>query len=182
MTETYELASRTSVTYKTGEKYKESLINFAGDRQAVRADTIAFFGLDPEACETMTDFEIRQAADAIAQAVVAVTNKLEGKVAPKTAPAASAESASVATDGIPAAVHEAMKNGDPWVQAGEAEATPAKPEAPAPTALEVMLDTVNAQTSVKDLQKVWAENKALFEDADLMAAYKTKGKALQAAA
>lgn len=179
MTETYELASRTSVTYKTGEKYKESLINFSGDRQAVRADQIAYFGLDPEECESMTDFEVRQAADAIAQAVVAVTNKLAGKIAPKVAP--STESASVATPGIPAAVHEAMKNGDPWEQAGET--TAAKVEAPAPSPLEVMLDTVNAQVEVKQLQLVWAQNKALFnENPELMAAYKAKGKSLQAAA
>ncbi len=179
MAETYDLESRTSVTFKTGEKYKESLINFSGARQQVRADIIAYFGLKPSECDGLTDFEIRQAADRIAQAVVTVTNKL-GAAIVKDEPASAQP-----RDQIPAAVHEAMKDGDPWAQAEGGSSAPAKAEEPAPDPdpVAVMIDTINAQTSVKAIQVVWAENKALFnQHPEIMAAYKAKGKALQAAA
>jgi hypothetical protein len=175
--------SRTSVTFKTGEKYKESLINFSGAREQVRADVIAFFGLVPSECDGRTDYEVRLMADSIAQSVAVVQNKLGAVLATKSEVAAGNAQAQP-RDQIPQAVHDAMANGDPWKQAGEADTTAAaKPEAPAPSPVEVMLDTVDAQVEVKALQLVWAQNKQLFKDHDeLMAAYKAKGKSLQAAA
>ncbi|MBB5833398.1 hypothetical protein [Kribbella italica] len=180
-----ELTSRTSVTYKTGEKYKESLINFSGEREAVRADQIAYFGLKPSECDGRTDFEIRLMCDAVAQAVTTVQNKLGAVLATKSEEtAANAAASTQPRDQIPAAVHEAMKDGDPW-KAAEGASSPAKAEAadPTPNPVDVMIDTVNSQTSVKALQLVWAENKVLFDaNPEIMAAYKAKGKSLQAAA
>jgi hypothetical protein len=179
VTETYELDGRTSVTFKTGAKDKESLINFSGARQFVRAEMIAFFGLKPSECDGRSDYEVRVMCDQIAQAVALMQDQLGATLAPKEE---SKPASTQPRDQIPAAVHESMKDGDPWAQAeGNAEPAKTEPE-PAPDPKVVMLDTIASQTNVKDLQRVWSENKVLFEDSEIMAAYKAKGKSLQAAA
>jgi len=170
VTETYELDSRTSVTFKTGKQYKESLINFNGARQAVREDVIAYFGLDAEAVKDMTDFEIRMAADEIAQGVSTVASKLGGKVL-GSKPASSSESESERT----------TSGNDPWASVeGSTTSAPAEEPKVEEDPLKAMRDTIESMQDVPGLQRLWAENRPLFDaNADLMVAYKARGKHLQ---
>lgn len=62
---------------------------------------------------------------------------------------------------------------EPAAQPAAAEAAPAEPEKPAAFAL------IDAATDRNELKRIWAENKTEFEaNADLMSAWKTKGKSL----
>lgn len=72
---------------------------------------------------------------------------------------------------------ESSRNGAPSPTGSASAAAPAAEPETNP-----LLAKVEEQTGVAALQRLWAENKAAFDaDADLMAAYKAKGKALQSA-
>ncbi|WP_405056951.1 hypothetical protein OG474_29955 [Kribbella sp. NBC_01505] len=174
--ETCDMDGRLSVTFKTGEKFKESLINFSGAREFVRSEMIAYFGLKPSECDGRTDYEIRLMCDRVAQAVEIVSNKLGAVIATKGEVQAG--------DAALAKQNETEAAGaDPWAGVGEATAEPAKSAEPEVDPRRVVLDTIESVTSVKDLHRLWSENKAMFEaNPDVMAAYKVRGKALQVAA
>lgn len=57
---------------------------------------------------------------------------------------------------------------------GQQEQQPAEP----PDPKKVLIEQINAAGASDDLRGLYADNKELFEDADVLAAYKTRGKAL----
>lgn len=148
-----------SQSFKHGEKYKERLTNFRGSVERVTEDIIKFFGLQDT--EGLTPFEIVLAADAVAQSGRTVARELGGT--PVSEPDKT----------------DAPDN-DPWTQAASSQA-PAEPEPEKPVdpieAIKAQIDAAGTQTELKLL---WHENKPLFDDKDLMAYWKAKGKGLPA--
>lgn len=68
-----------------------------------------------------------------------------------------------------------------WEEArqGSEQAAPAEPEAPARNPL---YDQLEALTNLEDHRQLWAKNRSSFDaDAELLEAWKTKGRALKAA-
>ncbi|MFB8020043.1 hypothetical protein ACFC36_15955 [Streptomyces rubiginosohelvolus] len=63
---------------------------------------------------------------------------------------------------------------DPW-----AEAQNDRP-APKDDSSGWILGEIDKQTSIADLQRLWAANQTFFSDEGVMAAYKAKGRALKA--
>lgn len=61
----------------------------------------------------------------------------------------------------------------------KSEGAPAQEAKPEEKPASPLLERVEEATDVKQLQHLWASNKEAFADADLMAAWKAKGKSLK---
>lgn len=121
----------------------------ASDASTMKAHVVATFGLDAEEAVGLTLFDVVLNAQKIATKVGGVSTSMGGTII-STTPAGSSDRASVA------------------------DAPAAEPEGPHP-----LLAEIEAQTSVPDLQNLWARNKAAFDaDEALMDAYKAKGRSL----
>lgn len=130
------------------------LVFEGSDAATVRQNVLDAFGMTADA--SLSLFDVLLNAQQIATKTGGTARSLGGTVIGNEAAAPSTESASVADEAAPAE----------------------EPQGPHP-----LLAQIEAQTSVADLQDLWARNKAAFDaDADLMAAYKARGKGLQAAA
>lgn len=155
-------------------------VTFEGSIERTTEDITAFFGIPKEG----TPFEIHLAAAALALSGQTVAEILGGSPVVESA-SASADGESVrkeapANDPIPASVHEAMKDGDPWAQAEAGEkAEPEKAPEPERDDKQIMLDTIAGTGTVDALKRLWAENRPFFDaNADVFAAWKARGKEL----
>ena len=82
MTDTpWDASSReTGVTIKAGKGYDDSWFTFRGKPEDIKADIIAFFGLDSASVSSLTAHEVAVNARKIAQGLGAVGVKLGGEV------------------------------------------------------------------------------------------------------
>lgn len=154
------------MTIKYGKGYEETWAGFTGRVDEVREDILDYFGISAEVTKALTMSEL----------VVKATQVAHGKgnaaallgAMPVSAPAA-------------AAVETAPDKADPWAgvegadeSAGVAEAAPVgNPH----------LAAIEKCSSVEELKLWWSSNQEAYNaDAEVKAAYSTKGKALKAAA
>ena len=167
MTEDTSRGRGVSTTIKNGKGYEESWHGFTGSPEAVREDIITYFGLDRESVAGLTAFEVSITAERIAHSA---KNAVRTLGATPVKPADQVDPA-------------AAPAGDVWAQAdaatAETSATPAQAPVEGPNPLLAQIEDV---TEIPALQRLWAENQAAFADAEVMDAWKAKGKALQAAA
>jgi hypothetical protein len=158
------------ITIKYGKGYDDTWAVFEGTTPEVRAEIIDYFGMDPET----------QRGLSLSSIVVNATNVAHGKGLIATALGATIveettnEPAKPTDD--PWAAASAAQSGGPW--AGSASV--AEPKKEDPNAY--ILGEIEKQTTVDGLKKLWAANQSFFADAAVMAAWKAKGKALQASA
>jgi transcription elongation factor len=154
------------VTIKTPESKRYAADNpwfvFEGtDPDTIREKILATFGIEADA--SLSLFDVTMNAQRIASRQGEIQNSLGGTTlnVEKTGsaqPTGSTESASATGADTPA-----------WEDKPAEEPT-----------VNPLFAKVESQTGVAALQRLWAENKAAFDaDADLFAAYKSKGKALQ---
>lgn len=146
-----------TVTVKYGKGYEESWVVFRGPSiTQVREDIIDYFGMDRASVSELT----------LSDVVVNATNLAHGK-----GNVAAALGATVIKSGPTPTEAPATSA---WAQAAQQEA-----EAPA---VNPMLAQIAATTSTDELRRLWAANQSAFADAEVMAAWKARGKALKAAA
>lgn len=157
MTDVTSGARETSVTIKYGKEFDKTWAVFRGNVEEIRSDLLAYFAVDAEAVAGLTLHELVVNCTKLAQGSATVAGLLGGTV-------------------IPASSSPAPGSGG---TAFDEPAAPAQPEAPA---VNPLLAVIEAQTDVDGLKRVWAENQAAFADAELMAAWKARGKALQGVA
>lgn len=152
------------ITIKYGKGYEETWATFQGTPAEVRDDIVDFFGLDAASVADLTVSDIVVNATGIAHAKGNTVAGLGGKVISRNStPAAT-----------PAADEAQQSTGDdPWANADQ----PADEPKVEPTILEQIAE----QQTVKDLQLLWSSNQEAFKDAEVMAAWKARGKALQTA-
>jgi hypothetical protein len=157
--------AETTVTIKYGKGYEETWAVFKGSNDEVRGNILDYFAVPAENVEGLS----------LSELVVNVTNLAHGKgnaaallggVVIGSRPTEPADSATVTQDGKDEAQNTTAS--DPW-----ADDAPAEPQGPHP-----VLAVIEAATSVEELKRIWAENQAALTDADLLAAWKAKGKAL----
>lgn len=141
------------VTIKYGKGYDETWSTFRGLPAEIREDIVAYFGLDPEATEQLSLNELVVNATQVAHGVTTAATLLGAVVIPSSD--APAEGTSV------------------WEQAA---AEPAEP------AVDPIFSAIERAQNVEELKVVWADNQAKFSEPNVMEAYKSRGKELQAAA
>lgn len=151
-----------TVTIKYGKGYEETWAVFRGTVSQVREDIISYFGVDGASVASLT----------LSELVVNVTNLAHGKgnaaallggVVLGSVPSGDTAAAEAAALGTPAS--------DPWASVESNTVT----EHP-------LLARIKAATNVEELKLLWADNQAAFSDENVMAAWKQRGQALQAAA
>ncbi|MEV1109916.1 hypothetical protein AB0I95_14835 [Micromonospora sp. NPDC049751] len=148
-----------TATIKYGKGYEHTWLVFKGQPHEVREDVVSAFGLPPEQHEELTLHEIVVNATTVAHGVGNVAGKLGGTVL-----AQGKQDSPPWNTSSPA-----ESSGDPWAQA---QATPAAP------AENPLLALIKNAEDVPSLQRIWAENQAAFSGAEIMDAWKAKGKAL----
>lgn len=158
-----------SVTIKHDGARDAPWIVFHGEVDNVREDIIKAFGFADAEGLTLHDLCVNAAAHAARIAQVAGT--LGGTILSTGGiPTPPAEAPAVEQ---PTTTEAPSPVADPWAAAAE----------PAPPARDPLFEQVEAAQSVAEVQQVWAENQQAFADnAELMAAYKARGKYLSAPA
>ncbi|WP_438470809.1 hypothetical protein [Streptomyces asiaticus] len=161
--------SETTVTIKYGKGHDDTWAVFRGRPEEIRADILSFFGMDPETQKGLS----------LSSVVVNATNVAHGKGLIATSLGATVVEETANEPAKPPA-------GDPWAAAANAKSAPRPESASAagqPTAdpNAWILGEIEKQTTVQSLKGLWAKNQSFFADASVMAAWKAKGKALQAA-
>jgi hypothetical protein len=159
------------VTIKYGKGYDDSWVVFEGTTPEVRAEILDYFGMDPESQRGLSLSSIVVNATNIAHGKGLVATQLGATVVEETstAPAKPTED--------PWAAASAAQSGGPWP--GSASVASEQPKAEDPNAY--ILGEIAKQTTVDGLKKLWAANQSFFKDPAVMAAWKAKGKSLQAA-
>jgi hypothetical protein len=142
------------VTIKYGKGYEDTWAVFRGSVRQVRELICDYFGFE---CKLVTDLSL-------SDLVVNATNLAHGK-----GNVASILDAQIITE-TPAQTPE----NDPW-----AAASAPQPEQNTSNASAWILGEIEKQTTIADLQKLWAANQAMFSDPAVMAAYKARGRALK---
>ncbi|ATI18733.1 hypothetical protein SEA_DAUDAU_32 [Streptomyces phage Daudau] len=159
------------VTIKYGKGYDDSWVVFEGSTPEIRAEVIDYFGMDPDTQLGLSLSSIVVNATQIAHGKALIATSLGATVVSET----TNEPAKPPTDDPWAAASAAQSSG-PW-PGGVSDAGAKKED---PNAY--ILGEIEKQTTVDGLKKLWAANQSFFADAGVMAAWKAKGKALQAAA
>jgi hypothetical protein len=159
-----ETEGSTSVTIKHGKGYEETWTVFRGTNGELRNDIADYFGMADEYVASVTLHEL----------VIAATHLAHGT-----------GNVAAVLGATPIGIIEQMTAGPTGAAAWDAfdgksiTAPPVEVPAAPHAALVTALETA-ATTDV--LKELWAKNQAAFSDADVKAAYSTRGKALKAAA
>jgi hypothetical protein len=165
-----------TVTIKYGKGYEETWAVFNGLPGEVRADIVGYFGLDEYAVQQLTLNELVISATKVAHGAPVPMPRQPTQAAPD-----EAQVMQLLKDELGARpIEEPAPKSDPWADAGTAGSPPW--DLPDKPAVNPMLAKIEACTSVQELQRLWAENQAAFQDGALMDAYKAKGRSLKAAA
>jgi hypothetical protein len=155
-----------TVTIKYGRGYQDTWAVFHGSVDDVRADLTDFFGLASASETDLTLSDLVVNATAVAHGVGNIASALGGVVI------ASEAAGPVVTE--PSAP-DSTERPDPWKQA-DATAPPQEPE-PDP-----VLTQIQQAPTVRALELLWVENQAAFAEPAVMAAWKARGRELNASA
>ncbi|MBQ0949262.1 MULTISPECIES: hypothetical protein [unclassified Streptomyces] len=159
-----------SVTIKYSGDKDATWAVFKGTTAELRSDIMDYFGMDPATQAGLSLSSIVTNATQIAHGKGLIATALGASVIEET----TTEPAKPTDD--PWAAASAAQSSGPWP--GSASVTEPKKEDPNA----YILGEIEKQTTVDGLKKLWAGNQSFFSDAGVMAAWKAKGKALQAAA
>ncbi|MEU2111503.1 hypothetical protein [Streptomyces sp. NPDC019507] len=149
------------VTIKYGKSYEDTWAVFRGTVPQVRRLIVNYFGFKSKDVTSLSLSDLVVNATNLAHGKGNIAAMLDAKVIP--------DEQSPAPASAPA--------NDPWETASAA-----RPEAPKDNGSAWILGEIEKQTSIADLQKLWAANQAMFADPAVMTAYKARGRALKGAA
>ncbi|MEU5403699.1 hypothetical protein ABZ348_30910 [Streptomyces sp. NPDC005963] len=157
-----------SITIKFSGDKDATWATFRGTPGEVRAEILATFGMDPATQQGLSLSSVIVNATSIAHGKGVIATALGATVVEETA-----------TGG------PSKPEGDPWAAAagGQGASTGAESASAAaedPNAY--ILGQIEKATTVQGLKKLWAENQGFFKDSAVMAAWKAKGRSLQAPA
>lgn len=143
------------VTIKYGKGYEDTWAVFRGSVRQVRELICDYFGFECKDVTTLSLSDLVVNATNLAHGKGNVASILDARVIPDVAP-------------------EQAPANDPWAAASSSRAST---ESGNPSAW--ILDEITRQTTIADLQKLWAANQAMFADPAVMTAYKARGRALK---
>lgn len=147
-----------TVTIKYGKSYDDTWAVFkAPSAESVRADIVAYFGIEYASVSELSLHELVQNVTGISHGTSTAATML-GAIA------------------IPAQSTPPVETGNPWAGLDDDDN---KQEETTDHPYQYVLDAIAAATDVKELQKVWASNQPAFKDDIVTTAYKARGKELQ---
>jgi hypothetical protein len=158
--------SELSVTIKYDKGHDATWAVFRGTIEEIRADILAFFGMDPAT----------QVGLSLSSVVTNATQIAHGKGLIATALGATV---------VEETTEPAKPTDDPWAAASAAQSSGPGPGSASVTESNsedpnaYILGEIEKQTTVDGLKKLWAANQSFFSDPAVMAAWKAKGKSLQ---
>lgn len=158
--------SETTVTIKYSGDKDATWVVFRGTPAELRADIMDYFGMDPATQAGLSLSSIVTNATQVAHGKGLIATSLGATVVEETTTEAPAKPTS-----------------DPWAAAAGTQVHTVADQAPAkedPNAW--ILGEIEKQTTVQGLKELWAKNQSFFADQGVMAAWKAKGKSLQAVA
>lgn len=162
-----------TVTIKYGAGFDQPWLVFRGLPQEVRDDLIESFGLD-----RAENLKIPLSGVVLNATQVAHAKGSIGSTLGATSVSESASDSTSAKPSAPASTNDEAQ-ADPWASATEAaQEAAAKEEAADPN--KILRDTIDGISSLDDLKALWADNQEAFKDAELLAHWKARGKALKA--
>lgn len=144
-----------SLTIKYSGAKDATWINFCGTVEDIREDVAAWFGIESATLAGMTPHEVSLTGESIAHGTGVVRTVLGGT------PIGQAEKPKVDGD-------------DPWSVVNDGGSPGPVPE----PAISPLFGQIEKCGSVDELKALWAENQSAFDDADLMTAWKARGKEL----
>jgi hypothetical protein len=159
-----------SVTIKYGKGYDESWAVFRGTIWEIRANLVAYFGINVDYASGLTLNELVVAATHVAHGTGNVAAILGGTPTPISV----TESLTGEPTGDAAWAKIGEQPADGKLPYGGSQAEPVDPNVE-------LIQQLEAAASVDDLKKLWAEHQAAFSDKAVKAAYSKRGKALKAA-
>ncbi|MBT2544522.1 hypothetical protein J7E99_28440 [Streptomyces sp. ISL-44] len=143
------------ITIKYGKSYEDTWAVFRGSVRQVRELLCDYFGFECKDVTSLSLSDLVVNATTLAHGKGNIASILDARIIPDDT-----------TDAAPA--------DDPWAAASVA---PSHPETDSGSAW--ILGEIEKQTSVADLQKLWAANQSHFADPAVMTAYKARGRALK---
>lgn len=150
------------ITVKYGKGYEETWAGFKGEASEVRADLLAYFGLDAEEHAGLTLNELVVNCTTMAHSTTFAVKTLGGTV--------------VAPPSNPAQPPNDEAQADAWSQA-ESGST----DSPGPV-VNPLVAQIEGAADVDALKLLYATHKEIATDAELLARWKAKGKALSTGA
>ena len=166
-------AEAMTVTIKYGKGYDESWAVFRGNVWQIRADLIAYFGIDIDYASGLTLHELVIAATHVAHGTGNVAAVLGATPISVTESLTGEPTGKAAWDKVEGKDTALPYGGSPTGDADDAAAEVAANAA--------LIGQLQSAASVDDLKKLWVDNQAAFSDKDVKAAYSKQGKALKAA-
>ncbi|MGW0895913.1 hypothetical protein ACWD0G_02780 [Streptomyces goshikiensis] len=143
------------ITIKYGKSYEDTWVVFRGSVRQVRELLCDYFGFECKDVTSLSLSDLVVNATSLAHGKGNIAALLDARIIPDdTATAAPAE--------------------DPWAAAS---AAPSQPQTDSGSTW--ILGEIEKQTSVADLQKLWAANQTHFADPSVMTAYKARGRVLK---
>ncbi|MFC4089373.1 hypothetical protein [Micromonospora sp. GCM10011541] len=152
------------VTIKYGKGYEETWVSFAGLPDEIRQDIVEYFDLDPDSIAGLSLSAVVVTATNLAHAKGTLASTFGATVIPNDTP--------------PWKPEQSKPQGDVWAAAGQ----PAQASPPAQPEKDPMFAVIEAETTIAGLQRLYAENAEAFQNPELLAAWKAKGKSLKGAA
>ena len=157
-----------TVTIKYGKGYDETWAVFRGNVWQIRADLIAYFGIDVDYASGLTLHELVVAATHVAHGTGAVAAVLGGT------PISATEALTGEPTGKAAWAEAEKETALPYGGSPTTDAAPANPNAD-------LIGLLEGAATTGDLKALWATHQAAFSDKDVKATYSKRGKALKAA-
>jgi len=166
-------AEAMSVTIKYGKGYDETWAVFHGNVWQIRADLIAYFGIDVNYAGGLTAHELTVAATHVAHGTGNVAAVLGATPISVTESLTGEPTSKGAWDEV--AAREAEKDATLPYGGGYGDVdVQANPNAD-------LIGLLEGAATTGDLKALWATHQAAFSDKDVKAAYSKRGKALKAA-
>ncbi|MFE5971376.1 hypothetical protein ACFQ64_04340 [Streptomyces sp. NPDC056460] len=143
------------VTIKYGKSYEDTWAVFRGSVKQVRELICDYFGFESKDVTGLSLSDLVVNATNLAHGKGNIAALLDARIIPEDSPVQAPED-------------------DPWAAASAVQSEPKTDSGSA-----WILGEIEKQGTIADLQKLWAANQSMFADSSVMAAYKSRGRALK---
>lgn len=165
-----DIETSVTIKYPEAKRYEGApWAVFKGSTSMIRDQIVGYFGFDQQHVAGMTLHELVLMANDAVRSAGKIQADLGGTVIPQSQPQQQQQQSS-------------PEGGSVWDKLDGEAGGEQRVEKPAEKPNEGLIALLSEAATVDDLKRLWATNKAAFEDPAVQEAYSTRGKALKAAA